>query len=82
MPKSNSVPAQMPDRIIFPDTDDFETECTLVDGEQGMCRNIKYCPSAFDSRERVRTCYFEGFEQFVCCRDVPKASPASRVFLK
>ncbi|XP_017488913.1 PREDICTED: chymotrypsin-2-like [Rhagoletis zephyria] len=70
--------AQMPDRIIFPDIDDYEIECTLSDGEQGMCRNIRYCPSAYDSRERLKTCYFERSEQFVCCRDVPKEYAAKR----
>ncbi|XP_067616886.1 venom protease-like [Eurosta solidaginis] len=70
--------AQMPERILFPDIDDFESECTLPDGAAGMCRNIKLCPSAFDSRERVKTCYFERSEQFVCCRDLPKEYETSR----
>ncbi|XP_054726239.1 serine protease snake-like [Anastrepha obliqua] len=71
----------MPDRIIFPDIDDFEIECTLPDGAQGMCRNLRYCPSAFDSRERVKTCYFERSEQFVCCRDEPKEYATKRACL-
>ncbi|KAL9913372.1 serine protease snk-like [Glossina fuscipes fuscipes] len=54
--------------IIFPQIDDFPTECSLPDGSDGTCRNLKYCPRAITAKN-ITVCYYEQFEQFVCCKN-------------
>uniref|UniRef100_A0A1A9WQN4 Peptidase S1 domain-containing protein n=1 Tax=Glossina brevipalpis TaxID=37001 RepID=A0A1A9WQN4_9MUSC len=54
--------------IIFPQIDDFPLECNLPDGSTGTCRNLKYCPTAITAKN-ITVCYYEQFEQFVCCRN-------------
>ncbi|XP_054747376.1 serine protease snake-like [Anastrepha obliqua] len=57
------------DKIIFPKNNDFDSNCTLPNGQPGICRSLVDCETALRERsERPKTCYFEGDEQFVCCR--------------
>ncbi|XP_039967452.1 serine protease snake-like isoform X1 [Bactrocera tryoni] len=64
----------LPARITFPKDHTFDNNCTLPNGQQGVCRKFMDCGTAVPERnEKPKTCYFEGAEQFVCCR-VPRPS--------
>ncbi|XP_036325276.1 serine protease snake-like [Rhagoletis pomonella] len=64
-----AVKATRPDTITFPKNDDFNRNCTLSNGQPGVCRSLVDCGTALNERKvRPKTCYFEGSEQFVCCR--------------
>ncbi|CAD6993515.1 unnamed protein product [Ceratitis capitata] len=61
-------------KIFFRPDHTFDKNCTLPNGEQGICRSFMDCGTAVaEASERPKTCYFEGNDHFVCCR-VPRPS--------
>nr|XP_014090599.2 serine protease snake-like [Bactrocera oleae] len=63
----------LPERIIFRKDHTFDSNCTLPNGQKGVCRSFMDCGTAVAKRNENKTCYFEGTEQFVCCL-VPRPS--------
>uniref|UniRef100_A0A0A1XE32 Serine protease snake n=1 Tax=Zeugodacus cucurbitae TaxID=28588 RepID=A0A0A1XE32_ZEUCU len=60
----------IPGMITFPRDHSFDSNCTLPNGQKGVCRKLMDCGTAVaEKNERPKTCYFEGTEQFVCCRE-------------
>ncbi|XP_023292440.2 serine protease snake-like [Lucilia cuprina] len=55
-------------RFVFPTVDEFPTDCKLPDGSNGTCRNLQYCPAAITAK-KVNVCYFDGDNEYVCCKE-------------
>ncbi|XP_037933133.1 serine protease snake-like [Teleopsis dalmanni] len=59
-------------RIIYPNKEFFD-DCYMDEKQQikGKCKNLRDCPSALsrwkNENIRPKTCYFNKFEQIVCC---------------
>lgn len=55
-------------KFVFPTIDEYPTDCKLPDGSLGTCRNLQYCPAAITAK-KVNLCYFEGADEYVCCKE-------------
>ncbi|XP_065371884.1 serine protease snake-like [Calliphora vicina] len=55
-------------KFVYPKVDDFPTDCKVPDGSNGTCRNLQYCPAAITAKQ-VKLCYFDGGDEYVCCKE-------------